>query len=134
MWFLHFCIIELQCFHTIDEKSNSEGGEWCWKDYVTVGILGGTAAVVAAPFVVTAAGFTTGGVAAGSIAAGIQSSVYGGYVGATSAFAVLQSFGAAGIGMIPSAGIFTAGAGVTTWLKTKVAPCDKGPKCSSDQE
>ncbi|KAJ7384036.1 hypothetical protein OS493_024050 [Desmophyllum pertusum] len=117
-----------------NEKRNSEGGQLYWKDYATVGIVGGTAAVVAAPLALAAAGFTTGGVAAGSIAAGIQSSVYGGCVGASSAFAVLQSAGAAGIGIKTAAGIFTAGVGAATYLKSKVAPSDEGPKCSSHQE
>ncbi|KAJ7384094.1 hypothetical protein OS493_024111 [Desmophyllum pertusum] len=115
------------------EKRNSEGGQLNWKDYVT-GIVGGTAAMVAAPLALAAAGFTAGGVAVGSIAAGIQSSVYGGCVGASSAFAALQSAGAAGIGMKTAAGIFTAGVGAATYLKSKVAPSDEGPKCSSDQE
>lgn len=45
-----------------------------------MGLIGGVATLVAAPVLVSAAGFTTAGVAAGSVAAGIQSAVYGGTV------------------------------------------------------
>jgi len=48
--------------------------------------------------VLSAVGFTQAGVAAGSIAAGVQSAI--GSVSAGSAFAVLQSIGAAGLGMV----------------------------------
>lgn len=56
-----------------DWKPNKENKkDWCWSDY-TVGIAEGAAAVAAAPFVLGAAGFTAGGVAAGSVAARVQS-------------------------------------------------------------
>ncbi|QRV85388.1 interferon-induced 6-16 family protein [Ceratobasidium sp. AG-Ba] len=63
-------------------------------------------------------GFTTAGVAAGSIAAGIQSAFYGGAVSAGSAFAVMQSIGAtatiipalfAGVGAAAGATVATEG-------------------------
>ena len=57
--------------------------------------------VLAAPVVAGAAlgavGFTSAGVAVGSIAAGIQSAVYGGSVAAGSLFALCQSAGATGV-------------------------------------
>ena len=65
----------------------------------------GTAAVVAAPAVLGAVGFTAGGVAPLSIAAYIQSVFYGGYVASGSAFALAQSAGAAGIGAAGNAAI-----------------------------
>ncbi len=59
------------------------------------GALGiGTAAGVGVPVAGTAAGFTSSGIAAGSIAAGVQSSI--GSVAAGSTFATLQSIGATG--------------------------------------
>ena len=66
--------------------------------YVGVGVATGVVAVAAAPLVLGAAGFTAGGVAVGSIAAFVQSAVYGGSVASGSVFALLQSAGAAGIG------------------------------------
>lgn len=52
---------------------------------------GGTVAVVAAPAVIAAVGFTSAGVAGGSIAAGAQSIFYGGLT--TGVFSALQSAG-----------------------------------------
>jgi len=48
--------------------------------------------------VLASAGFTGAGVAAGSLAAGVQSAVYGG--AATGVFATLQSAGVAGLGFV----------------------------------
>ncbi|XP_068681822.1 interferon alpha-inducible protein 27-like protein 1 isoform X2 [Montipora foliosa] len=87
-----------------DGNSGSEttGSPWVWRD-VALGVAAGTAAVAATPVVLTAAGFTSGGIAVGSIAAGVQSTFYG---GATSGvFATLQSAGMAGIGSTASAAI-----------------------------
>ncbi|KAG0035409.1 hypothetical protein BGZ82_005277 [Podila clonocystis] len=65
-----------------------------------------------APFAVvgfvTALGFTSGGILAGSTAAGIMSS-YGGSVAAGSACAVLQSIGAAGLSGVATAIASTVG-------------------------
>ena len=119
------------------DESTDEGGiigKWCWKEYAAAAVVGGSVAVVAAPFVLTAAGFTTGGIAAGSIAASIQSAVYGGTVASTSVFAGLQSAGAAGLGASATGAVFTAGAGAAAWIKDKLAPCYDGPKCSSDKQ
>ena len=117
------------------DESTGEGGDtWCWKEYTATALVGGTVLVVAAPFALTAAGFTGGGVAAGSIAAGIQSAVYGGTVASTSVFAGLQSAGAAGLGASATTGLFTAGATMATWIKNKLAPCSDGPKCPSDKQ
>lgn len=97
----------------------AEGG-WCWKEYA--GLVGGVAAVVGAPIVLSVTGFTATGVAAGSIAAGIQSAVYGGAVASGSIFAGLQSAGAAGMGAKATMALFSSGAAVTTYIKNKVAP------------
>ncbi|CAL8291319.1 unnamed protein product [Gadus morhua 'NCC'] len=61
-----------------------------------VGTLGAGGAVVAAPFVLGAAGFTAAGITAGSYAAGMMSAAAvanGGAVAAGSTMAVLQSLG-----------------------------------------
>lgn len=99
-----------------------------------MGIAGGALAVAAAPFALSAIGFTTAGVAAGSVAAGIQSAVYGEAVASGSIFAGLQSAGAAGIGVKASAAIFSSVAGAATYIKKSVAPCEEGSKCYSHQE
>ena len=116
------------------DESADERDKWCWKEYTAAALVGGTAAVVAAPFVLTAAGFTIGGVAAGSFAAGVQSAVYGGTVASTSVFAGLQSAGAAGLGTSAASAVFAGGAGIAAWIKKKLAPCNIGPKCSSDKQ
>ncbi|XP_020915346.1 interferon alpha-inducible protein 27-like protein 2A [Exaiptasia diaphana] len=93
---------------------------WSWTDYA-LGIAGGTLAVVAAPVALGAAGFTAGGVAAGSLAAGVQSAVYGGAVASSSVFAGLQSAGAAGIGVKTTIAVFSTSAGATVYLKDKAS-------------
>nr|XP_055025481.1 interferon alpha-inducible protein 27-like protein 2A [Misgurnus anguillicaudatus] len=73
---------------------------------------GAVTAVAAAPLVLGAAGFTAGGVAAGSYAASLMSAVAaanGGGVAAGSAVAVLQAAGAAGIPAAANAIIGTLG-------------------------
>ncbi|XP_054714109.1 myomesin-1-like [Uloborus diversus] len=65
-------------------------------------ILGGI------PLVVSGLGFTAGGVAAGSMAAAYQSAVLGGTIASGSAFATLQSIGAAGLAASTQAGIVGA--------------------------
>ncbi|KAH9365957.1 hypothetical protein HPB48_001690 [Haemaphysalis longicornis] len=72
------------------------------------GLAVGVGAVVAAPIALAAAGFGTGGVVAGSLAAVIQSSI--GNVVAGSAFAALQSWGAVGIPLAAQATFGTVGA------------------------
>ena len=74
----------------------SEGISWGWKD-LAVGVAVGTAAVAATPVVLSAAGFTAGGIAVGSAAASMQSVLYGSSVASGSIFAALQSAGVAGI-------------------------------------
>lgn len=117
-----------------DKTVNDRGDEWCFKDYATVGVVGGTVALAAAPFALTWLGFTAGGVAAGSVAASIQSAVYGGTVASSSTFAALQSAGAAGLGTKAAVSVFSAGVGAATWIKSWVAPCEKGTECSSEKE
>ncbi|WAR19301.1 hypothetical protein MAR_001139 [Mya arenaria] len=84
-----------------------------WSTLVKIGagVAAGAGAVVAAPVVLGAAGFTSAGVAAGSIAAGLQ----GAQVAAGSAFALAQSAGAAGITAGTNAAIgSTVGSAVAT--------------------
>ncbi|XP_022800233.1 interferon alpha-inducible protein 27-like protein 1 [Stylophora pistillata] len=125
-----FCLVLLlTCLSPI--RAQDDG--WCLVDYA-MGIGGGAIAVAAAPFALSAIGFTTAGVAVGSVAAGIQSAVYGGAVASGSIFAGLQSAGAAGIGVKASAAIFSSVAGAATYIKKSVAPCEEGSKCYSHQE
>lgn len=119
---------------SVSDERTGEEDTWCWKEYTAAALVGGTVVVVAAPVALAAAGFTTGGVAAGSVAAGIQSAVYGGTVASTSVFAGLQSAGAAGLGATATTALFTAVATGATWIKSKLAPCSDGPKCSSDEQ
>lgn len=86
--------------------------------------------MVAAPIVLSAAGFTAAGVTAGSAAAGVQSTVYGAAVGSGSVFAGLQSAGAAGIGLVTNMGIGTTAGGTALYLKKTFYPCNS--ECTSD--
>ena len=72
--------------------------------------VGAVAGVAAAPFVLSAAGFTAGGVAVGSMAATVQSVFYGG--AAAGGFSALQSAGAAGLGLFGNAVAGSIGAGM----------------------
>ena len=83
-----------------------------------VGIVGTVAAPVVASAALGAAGFTTSGVAAGSAAAAIQSTFYGGYVASGSTFALLQSAGAAGISATTS-GVIGGSSGVGAAIGTR---------------
>ncbi len=118
-----------------DQSKTGEANTWCLAaEYVKVVGLGGAVAVVAFTLCVRALGFTAAGVAAGSIAACIQSAVYGGAVASTSVFAALQSVGAIGMGVAAKLGLFSAGAAVAAYIKNMFFPCVEGPKCSSDKE
>lgn len=82
-------------------------GPWT---YVAIGAaVGGT--ILLAPVALSLAGFTTAGVAAGSMAAAVQSGI--GNVVAGSMFAMLQSLGAAGMtaGTVATAGAAAGAAG-----------------------
>ncbi|KAH6924155.1 hypothetical protein HPB50_013076 [Hyalomma asiaticum] len=88
------------------------------------GIGVGALAVVAAPVVLAAAGFTSSGVAAGSMAAAYQATL-GGVIAKGSVFAALQSFGAAGLPAMAQATTAVAGAGVggslaAAWIPVKI--------------
>ncbi|XP_022800231.1 tauropine dehydrogenase-like [Stylophora pistillata] len=90
---------------------NEDGVNWGRVGAVTGGaLITGAVAVAAAPVVLGVAGFTTGGVAAGSVAAAAQSAIYGGFTGGF--FSLLQSAGAAGIGLAGNAAIAATGATV----------------------
>ena len=84
------------------------------------GVVAGAAGAVVAPTVLTVAGFTSAGVAAGSVAAIAQSTFYGGYVASGSWFALAQSAGAAGIGGKFAAAIGAAVGGATLALRKKL--------------
>uniref|UniRef100_A0AAZ1X5S1 Uncharacterized protein n=1 Tax=Oreochromis aureus TaxID=47969 RepID=A0AAZ1X5S1_OREAU len=80
-------------------------------------------AVVSAPIVLGAVGFTSAGIAAGSYAASMMSSAAvanGGGVAAGSVVAVLQSAGAAGLSATVGAAVAGAGAAVG-WLASFIS-------------
>ena len=84
----------------------------------TAAIAGGTLAVVGAPMVLSAVGFGSKGVAAGSAAAGWHGSI--GNVAAGSTFAACQSAGAAGLATTTLAAVGSAGAAGGAALCTAV--------------
>ena len=93
-------------------QHNNENEDGCSNKLlmgITAGV-GAVAGVAAAPLVLSAAGFTAGGVAAGSIAAWVQSTVYGGAT--CGVFSLLQSAGAAGLGLAGNAVAGSVGAAV----------------------
>ena len=101
------------------KSTNGEGNGWSFKDYIwflLVAVFGGFVALAAIRLGLAQIGFTVVGVAANSIAALIQSVVYGGAVAATSIFAVLQSIGAAGLSTRAGFLIFMAGAVYALWV------------------
>merc|ERR1719334_1814937 len=89
-------------------KNDDIHSPWMYRAplYVAIGVGSAATAAVALPVI----GFTTGGVAAGSIAASIHSWI--GVVGGGSAFASLQSLGALG-GLSTSASAAIGAAGAT---------------------
>eukprot|EP01119_Soliformovum_irregulare_P024438 TRINITY_DN875_c0_g2_i1.p1 TRINITY_DN875_c0_g2~~TRINITY_DN875_c0_g2_i1.p1 ORF type:complete len:290 (+),score=56.48 TRINITY_DN875_c0_g2_i1:154-1023(+) len=83
--------------------------------------VGGIAAVLAAPAVLSAAGFGAGGIVGGSVAAAWMAS--SGPIAAGSTFALLQSAGAAGLGTAATGGLAAIGAAVsatTGYLSNKM--------------
>ncbi|KAI9537592.1 hypothetical protein NQZ68_023837 [Dissostichus eleginoides] len=91
---------------------------------VVIGVGAATGALVGAvgvPVVLVGIGFTSAGIAAGSYAAGMMSSVAianGGAVAAGSTVAVLQAAGATGLSAFTTAAMSGAGAAVG-WLAYK---------------
>merc|ERR1712142_48735 len=71
-------------------------------------VVGGLLGLVALPLALPAMGFTAAGVAAGSLAAGIQSAVYGGATAGV--FSAAQSAAVVGTGMATKAAAVAVGA------------------------
>lgn len=91
--------------------------------------VGVTACTVALPLVLGAAGFTSAGVAAGSLAAGIQTAT----TASGSLFAVCQSVGAAGLAsstIATTSGAFGAVGGLLFGSKSK----KKATKAAADED
>ena len=104
---------------------------------IVTGVVGGAVAVVAAPYVVAAAGFGAGGIAAGSVAAKVMGVAWSTGVG-TAAVAALQAVGAAGLtvaqGIVvgTAAGAATAGAVHIATKKPKGVLSDSSSSSSSN--
>lgn len=101
-----------------DEKTKSKRNKKNIGKYLAIAgtaVLGGVGAVALAPVVLGAVGFTSAGIAAGSLAASMMSAAAvanGGAVAAGSLVAVLQSAGAVGLSVTASAAVASVGAGV----------------------
>ncbi|XP_037359890.1 interferon alpha-inducible protein 27-like protein 2A [Talpa occidentalis] len=88
-------------------------------------VAGGAVAVVGAPMVLGAAGFTGAGIAAGSVAAKMMSAaaiMNGGGVAAGSLVATLQSAGAAGLSMSSNVILGSVGSALGGWLWREKKP------------
>jgi hypothetical protein len=105
--FFVLCLVLTASVDARCDKEEKSGWSW-W--HVGGALAGGALTVIAAPIVLPVAGFTAAGVAAGSAAAVTQG--YIGSIAAGSAFAALQSAGAAGIGIAGNAALAAAGAGI----------------------
>eukprot|EP01118_Nematostelium_gracile_P010438 TRINITY_DN3594_c0_g1_i1.p1 TRINITY_DN3594_c0_g1~~TRINITY_DN3594_c0_g1_i1.p1 ORF type:complete len:274 (-),score=65.00 TRINITY_DN3594_c0_g1_i1:21-842(-) len=97
-------------------------------------ILGGAAAPVAITAIIAAIGFTSAGIASGSLAAGMMAAS-GGVVASGSAVAVLQSIGAVGLSTVATGGVALAGAAVAVAVTGGVFAVralikKKPPKCT----
>ncbi|CAI6338399.1 unnamed protein product [Periconia digitata] len=90
---------------------------------IVLAVIIGIVIVIATPHILSAVGFTVGGVAAGSVAASIQSGI--GLVTAGSTFAILQSAGAGGTGLAvvyAITAVVTAAGAVVASLWSKFRP------------
>ncbi|XP_042194835.1 interferon alpha-inducible protein 27-like protein 2A [Callorhinchus milii] len=112
MWHrVYILLIVSACFHT---------GSALWSATALWTAGGAVVAVVAAPVVLGAAGFTGAGIVAGSIAAKTMSAAAianGGGIAAGGLVAVLQSAGAAGLSAAGSAVVGTVGAATGYGIK-----------------
>ena len=98
-------------------------GSWRGAKVLGVGLLVGGAAVVAAPLALTAVGFSSTGIVAGSMAAKMMSMAAianGGGMAAGGLIAAAQSAGAAGIATSTSAFIGTAAGSVGAFAANKM--------------
>ncbi|XP_076357678.1 interferon alpha-inducible protein 27, mitochondrial-like [Tachypleus tridentatus] len=83
---------------------------------IILGVGVGSTTVLSIPLILSALGFSTVGVTAGSAAALFQSVFYGGSIASGSLFSFLQSIGAAGISLLSSLGIGCGAGGLSTFL------------------
>ncbi|XP_011408898.1 PREDICTED: interferon alpha-inducible protein 27-like protein 2A [Amphimedon queenslandica] len=106
--FLSCLILSVQAKTDCRDEKCKPGDDDLFYSIIGGAVVGGTAAVVAAPFVVSALGFNAGGIAAGSVGASMMSAMAptaGGGVVAT-----LQSVGVLGLSAGAKVGIGAAGA------------------------
>ncbi|XP_053382187.1 uncharacterized protein LOC123541029 isoform X2 [Mercenaria mercenaria] len=105
-----------------------------WKRVGLAVVVGGTAAMVGGPVVVSALGFKAGGIAAGSVAANMMSSAAianGGVIAAGSTISVLQSAGVLGFS-VKSSALIAGVAGGGTALVTGVTKDSNNEKNVDD--
>ena len=113
------CVIYSYNVSFAGKSTNGEDNGWSFKDYIwflLVAVFGGFVALAAFRLGLAQIGFTAAGVVVNVIAALIRFAVYGGAVGATSIFAVLQSIGAAGLSTRAGFVIFMAVAVYALWV------------------
>ncbi|XP_015928945.1 interferon alpha-inducible protein 27-like protein 2A [Parasteatoda tepidariorum] len=120
-----------------DKDKNQKESKINWKEYgwfalktagASAAVIGGTAVVV------PALGFTAGGVAAGSVAAWIQSTFLGGTIASGGIFAGMQSIGAAGLAASTKAAIGAASAVVAGVTKNDSPVDTDSSEKSNDSE
>jgi len=119
-----------------DEKDDDY--DFCYKvraaAIATGVLLGGTATVFAAPVVIGAAGFTSTGIAGGSVAASVQAGI--GNVAAGGMFAGLQSAGMAGFSLATKGILGMVGGGLGLGVAERMARCfdEKEGDLEEDEE
>ncbi|XP_030074300.1 interferon alpha-inducible protein 27-like protein 2A isoform X3 [Microcaecilia unicolor] len=104
---------------TAGKELELEAFKTTMKTVSILGIAGAVTAVVGTPVVIGMVGFTSAGIAAGSLAAKMMSAAAlanGGGVAAGGTVAVLQSIGAAGFSVAAKATLGTIGAGAGATL------------------
>ncbi|XP_068686184.1 interferon alpha-inducible protein 27-like protein 2B [Montipora foliosa] len=128
----HTWLIFLLLISPVKGEDSRKSNGFCWSNYAVV-IVVGAGAVVAAPLVLSAAGFGAAGVTAGSMAAGAQSTFYGAAVASGSTFALLQSAGAAGISTISNVVIALSAGTAAGAVKNMVSPCKEVVVLSAEE-
>ncbi|XP_078423124.1 uncharacterized protein LOC144695913 [Cetorhinus maximus] len=127
MYHLAYITLILSASFSTGSCSSSRDTDWSTAGWIAGGAV---VAVVAAPAVVAAAGFTGAGIAAGSLGAKMMSAaalVNGGGIAAGGVVATLQSIGAAGLSTAGTAAVGSVGAAVGRAAKAVFVGSDDEP-------